>query len=1163
MLLRRTTTLALTTLLASGATLLAAPVAHAAAGIASLGDLQAAVNACGPSRVALTGDIEAPDDVLVIPDCRTILDLAGHDLAVQRVGRPLPEFRSGTVPLTIGDTSPGHTGSLTADARDRTPVAGAPTYFDGVPYPGISTDDLDLRIESGTVTAFGGESGTTNPDGTATVEYGGPGIGLQDSYNGSVTIASGTVHAAGGAGAAGIGTGGGSNQYSQQTGLPLTINGGIVRATGGGAHTFGSGIAFGAGPGVGSGSVQEADAASVSGTTIVTGGELTAIGGSAEPISGWVGVSVGGTGIGGGDHQPSARLVVSGGTVEARGGDTFVTDPAAAADGGTGVGAGPDGDLREFGTAQGDTTIAAGATLVASSGATQHVETGTSPHSGGSLGRPDPEDARVAGTTTVAGVLRLNGDAHLLPRGDELPQLTVEGTGKVLGSLSDPTIGATISGLGHVHNDGAIALTASRVLAASVTGNNFYLSLDAQGGSPTDGIRVFAGTLRDGYRTLPTPIRAGYTLLGWNTEPDGTGESFTVDSAVSDDDVELFAQWTENVVTVDRPTIGGVAAVGQLLTVTGGSTTPADAGSTYVWRSGSTELGTGTTYEIKATDVGNTITVTQSAAKADHTTAVATSEPTPAVVTGSLVSTGGVTVTGTPKVGQQLTATSTVTTTPAATTTSGQWFRGSAPITLATGPTYTLTNADVSATITYSETSQRAGYADLVMDSEPTAPVTGGVITVATPVITGDAVVDGTLTVTPGDVSPSGTGVTYSWRSGEVELGTGLSYVVTPDDVGTAIRVVQTASRTDHDTASTPSVPTAKVAKATFSVAPTASFTGVLRVGEQLTAAEGAPVPVPSSYGYQWFAGGQEIIGATSKIFTLTAAQKGLTVAVKVTAIRAGYVDLPHTSPASVADVAGDKAPILSVDASTTSLRLGQSTTLKWTSTDAITITASGAWSGKKTAAGSQSVMPDTVGTSTYVLTATNDSGTTSAQVALAVSQPAATLTVSAPSKLTAGTTATITVGGLAGGETYSILIGGVTVATGQADATGRATVTVRVPTAAATGAQSVQVIGSMPDRSGQIATTLVKVSKPRLRLERRSVDVNHWQTLTITQLEPGEKVTVYYRGKRLSSSRAKASSRGIYQKTFRVGSHTGRKTVRVTTAYSPKRATTSFRVTR
>jgi len=90
----------------------------------------------------------------------------------------------------------------------------------------------------------------------------------------------------------------------------------------------------------------------------------------------------------------------------------------------------------------------------------------------------------------------------------------------------------------------------------------------------------------------------------------------------------------------------------------------------------------------------------------------------------------------------------------------------------------------------------------------------------------------------------------------------------------------------------------------------------------------------------------------------------------------------------------------------------GQSSTLSWSSTDAASCTASGAWSGTRSAAsGSENVSPGV--TSTYTLTCTGDGGSASESVTITVNTaPAAvapTVTLSAsPSRVSRGRAITL-----------------------------------------------------------------------------------------------------------------------------------------------------------
>ncbi|MCL2577940.1 MAG: hypothetical protein FWE27_07820 [Defluviitaleaceae bacterium] len=147
-----------------------------------------------------------------------ILDLNGYALNIDlnntsgRISNGITITNS--VTFTIMDSSENETGSLTVINRSTDSTVG----FGAA----ISTTDGTLIINSGTVTATGGNRGT------------GIGGGFGRS-NGTVIINGGTITAAGGSGAAGIG-GGGDNWMNWVDGGgsgTITINGGNITATAG------------------------------------------------------------------------------------------------------------------------------------------------------------------------------------------------------------------------------------------------------------------------------------------------------------------------------------------------------------------------------------------------------------------------------------------------------------------------------------------------------------------------------------------------------------------------------------------------------------------------------------------------------------------------------------------------------------------------------------------------------------------------------------------------------------------------------------------------------------------------------------------------------------------------------------------------------------------
>ena len=104
-------------------------------------------------------------------------------------------------------------------------------------------------------------------------------------------------------------------------------------------------------------------------------------------------------------------------------------------------------------------------------------------------------------------------------------------------------------------------------------------------------------------------------------------------------------------------------------------------------------------------------------------------------------------------------------------------------------------------------------------------------------------------------------------------------------------------------------------------------------------------------------------------------------------------------------------APTVTLSASPTSVASGGSSTLSWSSTNATSCTASGAWSGSKATSGSASTGSLTA-SKEYTLSCTGSSGTTSQKVTVTVtsSTPAPTVSIAAsPTSVTSGGSSTLT----------------------------------------------------------------------------------------------------------------------------------------------------------
>ncbi|ROP56689.1 MULTISPECIES: hypothetical protein [unclassified Rathayibacter] len=258
------------------------------------------------------------------------------------------------------------------------------------------------------------------------------------------------------------------------------------------------------------------------------------------------------------------------------------------------------------------------------------------------------------------------------------------------------------------------------------------------------------------------------------------------------------------VITGATPTITGTATVGQKLTAVPGTWTPSPVTLAYQWQRNGTAISgaTATTYTLVAADADAAITVAVTGTKSGYTAVTKTSAAVTAkAALQTLMPTP--TITGTTKVGSTLTANPG--TWDAGTTLSYQWKKnGGTYISGATAKTYVLKASDAGATITVSVTSTKTGYSPATKTSATTALVTGGVLTGATPTITGTAKVGQTLTAVPGTWSPAPVTLSYQWKRGGTAISgaTSATYKTVSADAGKAITVTVTGTKAGYTTLS-------------------------------------------------------------------------------------------------------------------------------------------------------------------------------------------------------------------------------------------------------------------------------------------------------------------------------------------------------------------------
>lgn len=301
-------------------------------------------------------------------------------------------------------------------------------------------------------------------------------------------------------------------------------------------------------------------------------------------------------------------------------------------------------------------------------------------------------------------------------------------------------------------------------------------------------------------------------------------------------------------------------------------------------------------YTVTAADVGKAIRVVYTGRKFGWTAGTAVSAPVTGIAGDAPTGTAGA-PTGTPKVGSTLAA-ATPTWNQTGVTTTRQWLRAGLPITNATGATYVVTTDDVGKAISVRYTGTKAGHADGTITSPAVTGLIGDAPTGTAAAPIGSGKVGTVLTLAAPAWNQTGVTTTVQWlRAGQPIAGaTGATYVVTVDDVGKAIAVRYTGTKTG---AATGTITSASVTGllGDAPVGAAGAPTGSAQVGTTLTAA----TPVWSVTGvvstYQWLRAGQPIAGATAVTYVLTADDLGKEVSVRYTGTKAGYANGTTTSP--------------------------------------------------------------------------------------------------------------------------------------------------------------------------------------------------------------------------------------------------------------------------
>ncbi len=196
-----------------------------------------------------------------------------------------------------------------------------------------------------------------------------------------------------------------------------------------------------------------------------------------------------------------------------------------------------------------------------------------------------------------------------------------------------------------------------------------------------------------------------------------------------------------------------------------------------------------------------------------------------------------------------------------------------------------------------------------------------------------------------------------------------------------------------------------------LSAAPTSATAGTA-IDLTATVAEVGGASVPT--GTVSFKEGTTTLGSMTLNGTAIAVYTTSTLSVGTHSITAAYggdgANAASSSTAASVTVTAAPAPTVTISVAPTSIVLGQSAMLTWSSTNATACTASNAWTGTEALSGTLSVTPSAGGSSSYTLTCTGAGGSGNGTAVLTVTNPAPTVTIAvAPASITVGQSATLT----------------------------------------------------------------------------------------------------------------------------------------------------------
>jgi hypothetical protein len=433
-----------------------------------------------------------------------------------------------------------------------------------------------------------------------------------------------------------------------------------------------------------------------------------------------------------------------------------------------------------------------------------------------------------------------------------------------------------VSSGGHVvHNGDGIAPGSQIDVVGDHLTRNADWQLTADGVLVDDGNTSEAGTVSTSYTVPEDAVPGEFTL------------SFTTTDVTLDRELSVL-------IDAPTPTISGTVRVGELLTANRGVWLPG-VSFVYSWlRDGKTISGaTASTYTLTSSDRGHAI---QARVKGtlEGSTATVTSAKTTKVGYGILI-TDTPTFTWLITVGSSVTA-SPGTWTPGATLTY-QWYVNGSALSKATSATLVMPGSAYGKDISVRVTGSKSGYTTVTRQSAST-PLREGTVTPATVTFSAAPQVGLAVKATAAGYTPGAT-LTYQWSDdkGAIVGATKSTYTPRADQRNMVLYVRVFVSKAGH--AGFFSTALAGNVLGTFS-ASTPKISGTAKVGNTLTAVAGTWTPT-AALSYEWVRvkGSSKITVGTDSTYTVTIADKGSSIVVRVSGSSENYAPLTTSSKAT------------------------------------------------------------------------------------------------------------------------------------------------------------------------------------------------------------------------------------------------------------------------